>query len=330
MSPRIGLVLGAGGMTGGAFHAGALAALADVTGWEPRAAEIVVGTSAGSLAGAVVRAGLSAADLRNRMLGRPLSSEGRRLTARLTPPPAAGFRLRPEAPASSPSRRRRVTAPGALARMALRPWDVRPAAVMSALLPPGRVSTQMITGGIEPLFGATWPADPLWICAVRLDNGRRVVFGRDGEPSSRPSVGAAVAASCAIPSYFAPVAIDGVEHVDGGVHSPTNLDVLGGLGLDLVVVSSPMSQAGRSLPQASPDWAVRRFCRAQLDREAIGVRRRGTPVLALQPTAEVASVMGLNAMDPGRRIATAEAAFASTRRRLERPDVHDRLTLLSS
>ena len=324
---RIGLVLGAGGMTGGAFHAGVLAALAEVTGWEPRRAEIVVGTSAGSLTGSVVRAGLSAADLRNRALGRPLSAEGRRLTSRLAAPPAAGFRLRPE-PSASASGRRRPAAPGALARMALRPWDVRPAAVMSALMPPGRISTELITGGMEPLFGRSWPREPLWICAVRLDTGRRVVFGRDaGAPDV--SVGEAVAASCAIPSYFAPVVIGGVDHVDGGVHSPTNLDVLGGLGLDLVVVSSPMSQAGRSLPQASPDWAVRRFCRAQLDREAIGVRRRGTPVLALQPTPEVASVMGLNAMDPGRRLATVEAAYESTRRRLARADVRERLALLS-
>ena len=327
MSTRIGLVLGAGGMTGGAFHAGALAALADATGWEPRAAEVVVGTSAGSLAGAVLRAGLSAADLRNRTLGRPLSAEGRRLTSRLAAPPAAGFRLRPDAGAGTGPPR--STAAGALARMARRPWDVRPAAVMSALLPPGRISTEMITGGIEPLFGATWPNESLWICAVRLDSGRRVVFGRDGIAEAAPSVGQAVAASCAIPSYFAPVRIGGADHVDGGVHSPTNLDVLGGLGLDLVVVSSPMSQAGRSLPQPTPDWAVRRFCRAQLDREALGVRRRGTPVLALQPTAEVATVMGLNAMDPGRRVATAEAAYASTRRRLERPDVQERLARLS-
>lgn len=323
-------MLGAGGMTGGAFHAGVLAALAEVTGWEPREAEIVVGTSAGSLAGSVLRAGLSAADLRNRTLGRPLSAEGRRISSRLAPPPAAGFRLRPEPRTAGATTRRRSTAPGALARMALRPWDVRPAAVMSALLPPGRISTSMITGGIEPLFGRTWPSEPLWICAVRLDNGRRVLFGRDErDASTRPSVGEAVAASCAIPSFFAPVDIGGVAHVDGGVHSPTNLDVLGGLGLDLVVVSSPMSQAGRGLPQASPDWAVRRFCRAQLDREAIGVRRRGTPVLALQPTAEVASIMGLNAMDPGRRVATAEAAYTSTIRRLERADVRDRVALLS-
>jgi NTE family protein len=188
----------------------------------------------------------------------------------------------------------------------------------------------MITGGIEPLFGPRWPTEPLWINAVRLTDGRRVVFGRDHEAAAAAAVtvGQAVAASCAIPAFFEPVTIDGVRYVDGGVHSPTNLDVLGGLGLDLVVVSSPMSQAGRNLPRATADWAVRRFCRAQLDREAAGVRRRGTPVLAFQPTAEDASLMGLNAMDPSRRAAVSAAIRVSAARRLERADVADRVALL--
>src|SRR4029453_17418931 len=50
---RVGLVLGAGGVVGHAFHAGVLRALAEVTGWDPRRAEVVVGTSAGAPAGAV-------------------------------------------------------------------------------------------------------------------------------------------------------------------------------------------------------------------------------------------------------------------------------------
>jgi NTE family protein len=141
-------------------------------------------------------------------------------------------------------------------------------------------------------------------------------------------VGEAVAASCAIPAYFEPVTIAGERHVDGGVHSPTNLDVVGGVGLDLVVVSSPMSLAGRSLPRATADWAVRRWCRAELDREAVGVRRHGTPVVAFQPTAEDAALMGLDAMDPSRRAAVSAAVRASTARRLERPDVRARLAAL--
>ncbi len=66
---RIGLVLGAGGVTGGAFHAGVLSALQAGLGWDPRKATIIVGTSAGSIAAASLRAGLSAADLLARVRG---------------------------------------------------------------------------------------------------------------------------------------------------------------------------------------------------------------------------------------------------------------------
>jgi predicted acylesterase/phospholipase RssA len=55
MTSTIGLVLGAGGMSGQAYHAGALAALAHDTGWDPRTADVVVGTSAGAVTGALLR-----------------------------------------------------------------------------------------------------------------------------------------------------------------------------------------------------------------------------------------------------------------------------------
>ena len=122
--------------------------------------------------------------------------------------------------------------------------------------------------------------------------------------------------------------IDGARYVDGGVHSPTNLDLLGGLGLDLVVVSSPMSTAGRSV-SLTGGFAVRRACRALLDGEAIRVRRRGTAVVAFQPTAEDQAVMGMNAMDPRRRAAVTAQVATSTRRRLERADVRRRLEPLT-
>jgi hypothetical protein len=51
-------------------------------------------------------------------------------------------------------------------------------------------------------------------------------------------------------------------------------------------------------------------------------------VLAFQPTAEDASLMGLNAMDPSRRAAVAAAVRVSAARRLERVDVADRVALL--
>jgi len=167
--------------------------------------------------------------------------------------------------------------------------------------------------------------DPLWICALRLHDGQRVVFGRgDG---GRPPVGEAVAASCAIPGYFAPVEIDDFAYVDGGAHSLCNLDLAAGGGLDLVVVSAPMSMAGRRL-NLGTDGPMRRLARAQLDREALRVRRRGTPVIAFQPTPADREVMGLNAMDASRRGPVAAQARRSVLERLARRDVGPHLDVL--
>src|SRR5436309_10277922 len=57
-SPRVGLVLGAGGVMGGAWLTGGLEALATETGWDPASAERVVGTSAGSMMGALLVSGV--------------------------------------------------------------------------------------------------------------------------------------------------------------------------------------------------------------------------------------------------------------------------------
>jgi NTE family protein len=55
---RIGLVLGAGGVMGGAWLTGGLKALADETGWDPASADYVVGTSAGAMMGALLAGGV--------------------------------------------------------------------------------------------------------------------------------------------------------------------------------------------------------------------------------------------------------------------------------
>src|SRR3954467_1339414 len=55
---RVGLVLGAGGVMGGAWLTGGLEALARETGWDPASAEYVVGTSAGSMMGGLLASGV--------------------------------------------------------------------------------------------------------------------------------------------------------------------------------------------------------------------------------------------------------------------------------
>jgi NTE family protein len=188
-----------------------------------------------------------------------------------------------------------------LAQALRRPWSARIGSVAAAFIPPGRRSTAPISAGLRALHGRGWPEKPLWVNAVRLDNARRVVFGREGSPVV--DLPDAVAASCAIPGYFEPVEIDGIRYVDGGAHSPTNADVLGDgrdLDLDVVIVSSPMSVARRHL-RASADIAARLLFHRYLVTEIARLRRRRIPVLTFEPTNEVLSVMGINAMDWTRR-----------------------------
>ena len=107
--------------------------------------------------------------------------------------------------------------------------------------------------------------------------------------------------------------IGGEAYVDGGAHSPTNADLVAGLGLDAVVVVSPMS-AVRS--------ALRVPCRTAIGRRLAGAALahascarsgpRARPSSRIQPTAGDLAVMGVNAMDPGRRAEVARQAFEST------------------
>jgi NTE family protein len=295
--PRIGLVLGGGGLTGTAFHAGVVAGLAEFAGWDARRAEVVVGTSAGSTTAALLRAGLPPADFVARMAGAPMSAEGERVLGGLGSLRQPRRRERPP---------RRPAAPGLLPSIARRPWRYRPGIAAAALLPEGNLAVDAGVSWIGDLFQA-WPDRPTWICTVRLDDGVRVVFGRDATASVRD----AVTASCAIPGYFTPVVIDGRRHVDGGMWSIHNLDLVADRGLDLVVVSAPMSTAD---PLAAERGTVVRLpVRRRLDHEAEQVRRSGTPVIAIQPDARLREVMGTSTMQLSRRAPVAAATHAYVR-----------------
>jgi NTE family protein len=260
------LVLGAGGVTGDAFHRGVLAALLNA-GWDARTADVVVGTSAGAMVGAHLR--------------------------------------RPDSP--SPAHERQGTVHGerlgrapdlsTLLSLVRRPWRLRAGVVGTALLPTGRHSTEFIASGVRHYYGSGWAEQPLYICTVRRRDGRRVVFGREGAPPS--DLARAVAASCAIPGFFHPVEIGGEVYVDGGVHSPTNADVLRRWDLDVLIVSSPMSVAPRQL-RPTLDALPRLHAHRYLRRETAPYRKRGTAVVTFEPGGELLQVMGVNPLHGGR------------------------------
>lgn len=304
---RVGLVLSGGGIVGHAYHAGTLAGIERSTGWDPRTAELVIGTSAGANVGALLRAGFAAADLAAQVAGEPLSPAGAALAARM---PARRARL----PAPGWAHMGRGMAAGGLVlRTALRPWRFRPGVVGAAAMPPGKVSGELIAGPLRPLFppSRAWPGG-LWVPAVRLADGRRVVFGRRGAPAA--GLPDAVAASCAIPGYFAPVEIGGGRYVDGGVWSVTNADLAATGELDVLLILSPMSTARSGIPGAA-GAVFRAAVRAALRREGAAVERTGTRVVICEPGPELAAAMGEGPWTPGAwrrtsRQARAEAELA--------------------
>lgn len=316
--PRIGLVLGAGGVVGQAYHAGVLAALEHDLGWDPRTADVIVGSSAGSVTGSLLRLGVPAADLAAWAVEAPLSVEGAPLMEQL-----GGRETDPDFPAPSPRdllRPWRLPSPALLRRVAARPWAFRPGASAMTMMPAGRIDIAEKAEVLHAVSGDAWP-DGLWICAARRRDGGRVVFGRPGSPYA--PLGRAVAASCAIPGYFAPVRIGNVSYFDGGVHSPTNADVLRDEGLDLVIVVSPMSAAGGVARTA--DAPLRFVAHRKLERELGRLRSRGTPVVAFEPGTRTLPVMGLNAMAIDRGDRVVQAAFLEAGRRAATGRAADRL-----
>lgn len=300
---RIGLVLGAGGTVGQAYHAGVLAAFEHDLGWDPRSADIIVGTSAGSVTGTLLRLGVPAHDLAAWAVEAPLSVESEHLRERLDSD-------RPPFPPFTPEhwlRRWRLPSRRLLTRVAKRPWAFRPSVAAMTLMPTGRVDLVAHTKGLKEAGPDTWPPG-LWICGARRDDGGRVVFGRPGAP--RASLAEAVSASCAIPGYFAPVLIGGTEYFDGGVTSPTNADVVRLAGLDLVIIVSPMSAAG-GLPRTA-DAVIRYAAHRRLEREILRLVKEGTTVVRVEPAEASLDAMGLNMMAEDRADAVVQAAFIET------------------
>ncbi|HEY2813608.1 MAG TPA: patatin-like phospholipase family protein [Acidimicrobiales bacterium] len=317
----VGLVLGAGGVVGGAYHSGALAALSESAGWDARTAHVIVGTSAGSIAAAALRAGLSGSDQYARSTGAPMSAAGESLVGHLSP--VLELPTRPPFPRGLPL----PASPQLAATALLPPWSARPFAALAGLLPAGKVPTTPIGDRVRMIIDGNWPEQPLWICALRLRDGARVVFGRDDV--GELDVGTAVEASSAIPGYLQPVEIDGETYVDGGAHSPSNADVVAGIGLDVVVVISPMSAPWTAL-RPSPNIGSRALASWVLEREVRAVRAAGTQVLILQPTAEDLEVMGTNAMNPAVRTSVAKQARTTTLQRLTHPAAADLVARLAA
>jgi NTE family protein len=304
-APRRGLVLGGGGVLGASWMIGALSALSDALTWDPREAEVIVGTSAGSVLAALLGSGIGVDTLVNHQRGE-LGPDDPKID--FNPDTASGGALPPRP-------QLRIGSRSLVARTMMHPRRVPVLAAFAAWAPRGRGSLAPVGDLVRAANPeGIWPTVPqTWIVTMDYDSGRRVAFGREGAPYA--TVADAVMASCAIPGWYAPVAIDGRRYIDGGTLSPTSIDLLADAGLDEVIVLAPMASFDYDDPTTVVGRMERRFRRSMTKRvlhEAGKVRRRGASVTVLGPGREDLEAIGVNLMDHRRRIAVLEVSLRTT------------------
>ena len=211
--PRVGLILGGGGVVGVAWELGVLAAITSDAGWNPASASVIAGTSAGSLAGAITA------------LGRDLPAIAARRTAGVTMPDASAGPARPAATSAISAELLELMRPGT-ATVAERARAV--GRIARAAQP--AMDESAYRGFIGSSLPAEWPAGDLRLTTVDCETGETVLLDR----GSGMDLIDAVAASCAVPTYFPTVQHKG-RHFTDGPRGPYIAALADELGLNAIV-----------------------------------------------------------------------------------------------
>jgi len=206
---------------------GLIAGLAEA-GIDLSAADSVVGTSAGSVVGALLRTGVAPADMLARQVD-PEMQSAEVFAAVDLDDMAARFGAA-MADASTPEQVRAAIGAMALATETV-PESVR-RAVLSSRLPE-----------------QVWP-ERLRVTAVDAISGELAVFDRTC-PHALVDV---VAASCAVPGIWPPVTLGERRYIDGGVRTALNADLVAGA--DVVLVLAPLGVVGSGPLSAGLDDAL--------------------------------------------------------------------------
>jgi NTE family protein len=268
---RRALVLGGGGTIGIAWETGVLNGLQNA-GVDVSTADLIIGTSAGSVVGTQIA------------LGMPLDML---LSAQLAPLDETQDR-----PAEfDPQVFMAVSAKLAVAQEAT-PELLAEIGALAVAAP--TVDEAEYLQRFELLKGLPWSERRLLVTAVEATNGEFVAWDRtSGAPLMQ-----AVASSCSVPGIFPPVTINGRRYIDGGMRSGTNADLA--RGYDTVIIIAPI---GSQMEGMGPG-ALR-----QIDRETLLLIEAGSNVDLVVPDAETLEVFGMNLMDTTRRIDAAQAGI---------------------
>ena len=291
----VAVVLGGGGAAGNAWLIGVVAGLADAGVDLTRIADLLVGTSAGATAAAMIGSTTPIGDLY--------------AAARTAPPP----RTRPTG-----------------ARGAGRPPGLGVDDVFDRLRAIGAAATTLegllrASGAFalecDPVLGSSdpwravaasrlpapdWPTTRLLVTAVDARTGSLVTFDRD----SGVALADAVAASTCLPGMLPTQRIGSGRYVDGGIRSSENADLAAGY--RTVVVLAPLQGRTREAPVRFE--GIRRFPGHDLQGEVAALRAGGSRVEVVAPDAAARVAMGPDVSDPTGRPASALAGFEQGRR----------------
>jgi len=235
------LVLCGGGITGAMYEFGALQALDHFLGgsFTVNDFDIYVGTSGGAVVAALLASGVAPGDV-----GRAIVHNSDSLL---------NFRQEDIVEIDWREMRkalwRTLRATPALFRHFRRHPRLRSLSqliyTLEEYLPPGIYSLERYRAYLHRLLTRPGGADTfdalrreLYIPAIHLDTGDRVLFGSPGWRDVPISL--AIAASSALPLYFQPVAVRGLDFVDGGVGPVAHLDLPLERGSRFVVLVNPV------------------------------------------------------------------------------------------
>ena len=212
------VVLGGGGVTGVAWELGVIAGLAE-KGIDLSGADLLVGTSAGSVVAAQITSGTPI----EKLYEEQLVSTGQEVVAKLRLLTILRLGLAALRGGDEQTVLRRIAA---MARSTKTMRQAERKAIIESRLP-----------------SKQWPRQRMLITAIAIDTGEFTAFDRD----SGVSLVDAVAASCAVPGVWPPSDVNGRLFMDGGIRSPANIDVVSRESetYDRVVVIAPLSATFR-------------------------------------------------------------------------------------
>jgi predicted acylesterase/phospholipase RssA len=277
-NPKTALVLAGGAVTGGAFKLGGLKALDDfLVNRKTTDFDLYVGLSAGAFLAAPLAAGVTPREMLRSLEGTsddftpfgPLDFYNPNLREFVQKPIAYLIDLLTYFPACvlefarrTPALAKRLREPLAVA-VRERTWEAMYevlAPIADALLttpefpfvldyvPAGLFDNASIERylrmnmerrGIPNDFRVLYRdrCAELYIVAMNLDTAERVVFGHDEDASV--TISEAVQASTALPGFYKPARLRGIDYVDGGVRRTANIDVAIEHGADLIICYNP-------------------------------------------------------------------------------------------